>query len=252
MNSIDIIKKGIVFGRREAYLSLCVLAYLLVSFSMLSLKISEGYLLVLQVFFLLLENYVTVAVYYAAKQCVFEGGFSLPGAFAKAGYFFRRVLSYKLLAGFFALLLFVFCLSMIELVKSSSLTAAGFITGFTMLWIAVPVYLLLLTFFAPLIIIADDAALVPSIRKSVVFMRANLAETVKLAVVAAPFWFFALFILKVYNEKGLLLPAAAAFCFVAVLEIVTVKVFLLFYKVRKEKNSNASFCHCEECNDEAI
>jgi len=235
MTTVDIIKKGVIFRQKEFLLSLCVFAYLLVSFSILSLKLSEGYLLLLQVFFLLFENYVTVAVYYGIKEYIFEGKFNIPGMFMKAGYFFFRVLSYKLFAGFFALLLAAFCMSMIELVKSSSLAAAGFVTGFTILWIAFPVYLLLLTFFAPLIIITEDSLVFSSVRASVAFMRGNLAEAVKLVLVTAPFWAFALFLTRVYNGKGLYLLTGTVFYLIAVLEIITIRIFLLFYKARRKE-----------------
>jgi len=148
--------------------------------------------------------------------------------------FFARTLYYKLLAGAAALFIAAFCFSMIEVVKDSSVAAAGFITGFTVIWISFPVYLLLLTFFAPLIIIAEDSLLLPSVRKSMIFIRANLADVVKLCLLAAPLWFFAFFSIKVYNnEDFLLLPVI--FYFIAALEIVTVKLFFLFYKSKREQ-----------------
>ncbi len=234
MTTADIIKKGVIFRQKEFLLSLVVFAYLMFSLSILLLKFSERALLLLQFFFLLFENYITVAVYYGIKEYIFEGKFNLSEIFVKAGHFFFRVLSYKLFAGFFALLLVSFCISMIELVKSSSLAAAGFITGFTILWIAFPVYLLLLTFMAPLIIIAEDALLFVSVKTSLVFIRENLAEIAKLVLFAAPFWAFALFLTKVYNDRGLFLLAGTVFYFIAVLEIVTIKIFLLFYRERKK------------------
>jgi len=197
MTTSDIIKQGVVFRQKEFLLSLCVFAYMLVSFSVLSLTLSDGYMLLLQMFFILIENYITVAVYYGIKQYLFEGEFDIPGMFVKAKHFFSRVLSYKLFAGLVALLLFAFCLSMIDVVKDSSVAAAGFITGFTVLWISFPVYLLMLTLFAPLIIIVEDAFLFPSVRKSVIFIRVNLPEMVKLVLVTAPLWIFALFLMRV-------------------------------------------------------
>ncbi len=184
---------------------------------------------------MLLENYVTIAVYYGIKRYLFEGGFTFKEMFLKAGHFFFRVLAYKLIAGFFALLLFAFCLSMIELVKNSSAFAAGFITVFTILWISFPVYILLLTVLAPLIVIVDDSFLFPSIRTSMVFLRKNLSETVKLFLITAPFWILAIFLMKVYNEKAAFLWTAFIFYFIAVLEIITVKIILLFYKARRNR-----------------
>jgi len=67
-----------------------------------------------------------------------------------------------------------------------------------------------------------------------IFIRANLADVVKLCLLAAPLWFFAFFSIKVYNnEDFLLLPVI--FYFIAALEIVTVKLFFLFYKSKREQ-----------------
>ncbi|MBN1444816.1 MAG: hypothetical protein JW957_01750 [Candidatus Omnitrophica bacterium] len=226
-----IIRQGISFGKKEFLLSIIVFAYLAVSYSVLSAGLSEGMLFLLQVFFILIENYVTVAVYYGIKQYLWEGAFDVKGMFAGAKHFFARTLYYKLLAGAAALFIAAFCLSMIEVVKDSSAAAAGLITGFTVIWISFPVYLVLLTFFAPLIIIAEDNLLLPSVRKSIVFVRTNFADVVKLCLLAAPLWFFAIFLMRVYNKKDLfLLPVI--FYFIAVLEILTVKLFFLFYKAR--------------------
>lgn len=227
----NIIRQGISFGKKEFLLSLIVFAYLAVSYSVLSAGLSAEMVLLLQIVFVLIENYVTVAVYYGIKQYLWEGQFDVKGMFAGAKHFFARTLYYKLLAGAAALFIAAFCLSMIEVVKDSSAAAAGFITGFTILWISFPVYLLLLTFFAPLIIISEESLLLPSVRKSIMFVRANLADVVKLCLLAAPLWFFAIFLMKVYNEKDLLL-LPVIFYFIAVLEIVTVKLFFLFYKAR--------------------
>lgn len=237
MNTLSqIIKQGIVFKQKEFLLSLCVYAYLLVSFSVLSLNLSETYFFLLQVFFLLFENYITIGVYYGIKQDVYKENFNLSEIFVRPVHFFFRVITYKLFAGFFALLMIAFGMSMFELVKGSSPTALKFITGFTILWLAFPVYLLLLTFFAPLIIITEDTSLFPSIRASVVFMRKNLFEIVKIVLLAAPFWAFAFFLIRVYNEKkGLFLLNGLVFYFIAALEVITIKVFMLFYQARERK-----------------
>jgi hypothetical protein len=237
MNSIlDIVKKGVTFKQRDFLVSLIIFTYLLFSLYIFSLKLPEGYMFAVQVFYVLLENYVTIAVYYGIKQYLYEGVFDLPGMFVKARHFFLRVLSYKMLAGFFALLLFAFCLSMVDLVKDSSVFTAGFITSFTILWISVPVYLLLLTFLTPLVIIVEDTFLFASVRKSVSFIRENLSETVKLVLIIAPLWAFAFFLIRVYNDRDLFLLTVFFLYLIAVLEVSTVKVFLLFYTGRGKDN----------------
>jgi fumarate reductase subunit D len=132
--------------------------------------------------------------------------------------------------------LFAFCLSMVDLVKDSSVFTAGFITSFTILWISVPVYLLLLTFLTPLVIIVEDTFLFASVRKSVSFIRENLSETVKLVLIIAPLWAFAFFLIRVYNDRDLFLLTVFFLYLIAVLEVSTVKVFLLFYTGRGKDN----------------
>jgi len=234
-----VIKEGVVFRRREFLLSLFVLVYLAVSYIMLSLQLSQGYMLVLQLFFIILENYITVAVYYGIKQSLFDGKLDMKDMFAKGGYFFGRTLYYKLLVTAAGLFIAAFCLSMIEIVKDSSLAAAGFITGFTVLWISFPIYLIMLTLFTPLVIIVEDSPLLPAVRKSMAFARGNLADIVRLGLLVIPLWFFALFLMKVYNKKDFFV-LSAIFCFFAVLEIVTIRLFMLFYKARRIENLNPS------------
>jgi hypothetical protein len=237
MNRLShIIRQGVYFRQKEFFFSLFVFIYLLFSLYIFSLKLSEGHRFAVQVLFILLENYVTIAVYYGIKQYLFEGIFNLPNMFAKARCFFLRVLAYKMLAGFFALLLFAFCLSMLDLVKDSSIFAAGFITSFTILWISVPVYLLLLTFLTPLIIIVEDTFLFASLRKSITFIRENLSGTVKLVLAVTPLWVFAFFLMRMYNDIDLFLLTVIFSYIIAVLEIITVKIFLLFYKARGKDN----------------
>lgn len=224
-----IIKDGFSLKKGEFILSLIVFSYLVLSFSVLSFYTSSGYLPYIQFFFLLLENYITVSVYYGIKQLLWEGILDIPGIFIKGRALFFRVFGYKILAGIFIILVAAFCLSMVELVKNSSLITTGLITAFTIIWLSFPVYLFFLTVYAPLIIISDDISLLPAIRKSMIFIKSNLKDIVKLVLLFLPLWFFVIFLLKLYNEKDPFLQTGIFYC-VSVLEIITVKVFLLFYR----------------------
>jgi len=86
----NIIRQGISFGKKEFLFSLVVFAYLAVSHSVLSSGLSEEIVFLLQIIFILVENYVTVAVYYGIKQYLWEGKFDLKGMFADAKHFFCK------------------------------------------------------------------------------------------------------------------------------------------------------------------
>ncbi|MCM8760243.1 MAG: hypothetical protein NC832_00765, partial [Candidatus Omnitrophica bacterium] len=120
---------------------------------------------------------------------------------------------------------------MIELVKDSSPVTAGLITGFTILWLSFPVYLFLLTVLTPLVIIADGVPLLKAVRISMRFIRGHLGDTGKLILLLLPLWAFTIYLLKLYNAKSHFLQMVI-FYLVSLLEIVTVKVFLLFYRER--------------------
>ncbi|HOL22322.1 MAG TPA: hypothetical protein PLQ41_05670 [bacterium] len=228
----QIIRDGFLLKKNEFFLSLIVFSYLVISFSVLSLYASSEYLLYIQLFFLLLENYVTVSVYYGIRQSLWEGDVDIPGIFINGRDLFFRVLGYKLLAGFFVVFVAAFCLSMVELVKEAPLITTGFITAFTVLWLAFPVYLFLLTFFTPLIIIVDDAPLLKAVKTSMTFIRRHLADIVKLVLLFLPLWAFVILFLKLYNEKSPFLQLCI-FCLISLLEVITVKMFLLFYRLER-------------------
>jgi len=120
-------------------------------------------------------------------------------------------------------------MSMVELVKDTAPITAWSITAFTILWLLFPVYVFLLTTFTPLVIIADDIPLFPAIRKSVAFVKGNLLDIEKLVLLFLPLWLVVIFSLKLYNEKGFFLQLVILYL-ISVLEVITVKVFLLFYR----------------------
>ncbi|MCX8083205.1 MAG: hypothetical protein N3D17_07465 [bacterium] len=231
----DIIKNGFMLKKKEIYLSFIIFVYLVLSSSIIpqpdSNPVSRKSIFISEVFLLLflLENYLTVSIYYGINQFL-QGCYpTLSEIFRKGWRFFSRVLWYKVLAFFFLLIVSSFCLSMIELVKESSLLTAGLITTFTILWISFPVYLLLLTLYTPFIIVSDDIPLFTAMKTSMVFIRNNLKDIVLLLFIFFLLWGFAIFFLKLYNEKSFVLQGCVLY-FLSLLEIITIKVFLVFYK----------------------
>ena len=224
-----LIKDGFSLTKGEFLLSLIVFAYLITSVSILQYPFASTYLLYIQAFFFLLENYITVCVYYGIKSSIWGEEIDVPVIFIKGMKFFGRVLAYKLLAGLFVIFVAAFCMSMVELVKDTAPITAWSITAFTILWLSFPVYVFLLTTFTPLVIITDDIPLFPAIRKSVAFVKGNLLDIEKLVLLFLPLWLVVIFSLKLYNEKGFFLQFVILYL-ISVLEVITVKVFLLFYR----------------------
>jgi len=227
----EILRDGFTLKKEEFLLSIVVFLYLVFSLSILSYT-PKNYLFPIQSFLLIFENYITVCVYYGIKRSVWEEKLKVTGIFRDGSRFFLRVLWYKILAGIFIIFVVAFCFSMVELVKETSPLTTGIITAFTVLWLSFPVYLFLHTVFTPLIIITDDISLTKALRSSMVFVRRNLLDIMKLTLIFLPFWLFVFFFLRVYNNKGIFWHIVV-FCLVSMLEVITVKTFLIFY--RREK-----------------
>jgi len=230
----ETLKAGFTFRRNEFLLSAAVFVYLVVYYFLLSaIEVKESFILLLQFFFILLENYITIAVYCGLNDSITGGSFNLQGIFKKGASYFGRVLLYKGLAGLAALCMMGFAYGMIDFLKNSSFVKASVVMGITILWLAFPVLILLLTFMAPLIIIVRDISLAGGLRKSFLFAREHLSDILIFVLALVPFWIFAFFLLKVYNESNLLYRFIALY-FIAMLEIITIKVFMLFYRENSE------------------
>jgi len=228
-SAAEALKKGMIFKKNELILSLGVFLYLAVSHVSLSATVLGGNaFLLLYFFFLLAENYVTTAVYCGMKDSIIKGRFSPVGILRKGKYFFARILLYKALAGLAVLLCMGFALGMIEMVNTSSPFKAGTVMAITVVWLAFPAYILALTLFTPVLIIFEDFPVMPAVKESILFTRRTLPQVLLLSLLFLPPWIFAFFLLRVYNDTGFLLLAAILY-FVALLEIITVKAFMVFY-----------------------
>ena len=227
----NVIREGVAFGKHEVILSVVVFAYLVISYSVLSsLKVlNETYLMLLQVFFILVENYITVCVYLGLKKSLWRDTFSPGRLFMEGNHFFGRVLLYKAAVGFLTLLILGFAHGMIEFLQNVSVVKTVFMMGVTIIWLAFPVFILILSLFTPLIIIVEDIPLVSAVRKSVYFFKKFLSQILLLVVVLLPLWIFAFFLLMVYNEITEMLKWGM-FYFLALLEIATIRIFLVFYR----------------------
>ncbi|NLG12247.1 MAG: hypothetical protein GX554_04390 [Elusimicrobia bacterium] len=228
----NIIKNGILLNKREFSLSFIVFFYLIISFAVISRYVGSDLLPLVQLFFLFAENYITVSVYYGVRESLWEDALNIPEMFKKGRTFFFRVLAYKVLAGLFIVIVSAFCLSMLELVKETSLASAYLFIAFTVIWLSVPIYLFFLTAFTPLIIVAEDISFVKALKTSVLFLRERIAGIIQLLLLFLPIWFLVFFLLKGYNESNPILHIIV-FYLVSILEVITVKTFLLFYKTER-------------------
>lgn len=228
--AVEAVRRGFVFGKQEIVLVFVVVLHLIASYFIFSINTANTALLaVLQLAVVLAENYVTVAVYCGVKGLITEGRFTLAGIFLKAGHFFGRVLLYKVLAGLAVLAMLVFAFGIIDVLKSAAIVKTAFVAAATVVWLAFPAYFLALTFLTPLVIVFEGVFLTDALKKSVIFARNELPGILVLLLFLLPAWAFAFFLLKVYNEKALFLQTGIFF-FSAMLEVATIKVFMLFYK----------------------
>ncbi len=149
-SAIQALKKGFIPGKSGAFLCAVVFLHLFITYSIFSAgAVGENVLLFVQAAFVIVENYITVAVYCGIKDSLDGKKFRPGGIFAEARLFFLKVLLYKALAGLFALVMLGFAYGIIELVKTASLFYAGTVIILTLAWLAFPAYLLGLTFLSP-------------------------------------------------------------------------------------------------------
>jgi len=230
------LKSSFHIERKEIYLSLIVFAYVLISDSISKINFSKNYLLIFlfQIVLLLVENYLTICIYSGIKKIIKKEEFKVKNILSDGGYFFGRILLYKIFVALSAGILIGIAFGIIDIVKSTPLFITILIFTLTLLWLSIPFYFIILTFFSPLIIIFKDADIPHSIKMSYNFIRKNLKEALGITLIIGIFWFFCIFFLKLYNKFiGIKI---LFFYLVSLLEILTIKIFMFFYIKREEKN----------------
>lgn len=224
----NLIKEGFMLGKNELILSFFVMIYLVIFRFVLSLPIKEEYIFFLQMVFILAENYVTISVYHNLKDNLLGNTVDLGKSFKRGAHFFGRILFYKALAGIFALLILGFAYSMIGYFKNSTSTLSFVAMLATIIWLLFPVYLLILTLLAPLIIVIEDVPLIESIIKSSRFLKKKFFKAVILFLAVLPLWLVVFFLLKLYNDISFIFQLFLL-SLVSLLEIITIKIWILFY-----------------------
>jgi len=230
------LKNAVYIEKKEIYFSLIVFFYVLISDFLSKINFSKNYTLIslIQIILLLVENYLTICIYSGIKKIIKKEKFKAKDILNDGGYFFGRILFYKIFVAFSAGILIGIAFGIIDILKSTPLFITTSIFTFTLLWLSVPFYFILLTFFSPLIIIYKDANFSHSIKMSYYFIRENLKEIAGITLIIGVFWFFCIFFLKVYNNfVGIRI---LFFYLVSLLEILTIKIFMFFYIKREEKN----------------
>ena len=230
------LKDALHIEKIEIYFSLIVFSYVLISDFISKINFSKNYTLIslIQIILLLVENYLTICIYSGIKKLVKKEEFKVRDILNDGGYFFGRILLYKIFVAFSAGILISIAFGIIDILKSTPLFITTLIFTLTLLWLSVPFYFILLTFFSPLIIICKDANFSNSVKMSYYFIRENLKEIAGITLIIGVFWFFCIFFLKVYNNFiGIKI---LFFYLVSLLEILTIKTFMFFYFEREGKN----------------
>lgn len=230
-NLKKVIREGVSFGWRELILSTAVFAYLAAFGLLKEPGLQEGLLPAgLQFFFILLETYLTTLVYSFLNDSFGREKIPAADSARRGGFFFGRVLLYKALAGFFAVLMLGFAYGMVDLVKAATPVRAGLVMSATILWLVLPAGMLVFTLMTPLVIVVRDLRVAGAMRESFIFTRKHLLPMLLLTLMVLPAWVFAFFLLKVYNETVATLYWVTLY-FISFLEIVTVKLFVFFYRI---------------------
>jgi len=230
------LKNAVYIEKKEIYFSLVVFSYVLISDFISKINFLKNYTLIfsIQIILLLVENYLTICIYSGIKKIIKKEEFKVKDILNDGGYFFGRILFYKIFVAFAAGILIGIAFGIIDILKLTPLFITILIFTLTLLWLSIPFYFILLTFFSPLIIICKDANFSHSVKMSYYFLKENLKEISGITLIIGVFWFFCIFFLKVYNN--LVGIKVLFFYLVSLLEILTIKVFMFFYIKREEKN----------------
>ncbi len=223
-------------GRSEALLWCITAAWLLASpfiydtETLLTADILPKDLALLAGLFLL-DGFITACVYAALKDLVVTGAWRSRDFLLNGAHFFGRLMMYKINAAFLAMLLVSIALGITGAVNSLSLAVTGVVFTAALAWIALPLFFLALTLYAPLIILVDDVFLYPAMRQSYRFVREHLPYLVVLVFVFGLLWAFANFGERLYNmpQRFVLVEKTGKAIALSYLEIVTIKAFLFYY-----------------------
>ena len=102
-NWLRLLKTGFLVRKNELLLALIVLLYLIFFRFILSIPFREEYIFIFQVFFLFMENYITICVYNGLKESLFKGALNIGQLFKDSIFFFGWMLLYKLFVGMVAI-----------------------------------------------------------------------------------------------------------------------------------------------------
>jgi len=224
----SIFKETFNIKTNEIYLSLIVFLYIVISnlLSGINLKVLSIVFLI-QTFLLLLENYITISVYSGIKKIIKNQIIISKDIFIDGLYFFLRVLLYKIFVCISFALLFAIAFGIIEVIKKIPVVNAAILTIITLLWLSIPVYYILLTFFAPFVIILEDRPVLDSMKISFNFVKENLDAFVIITFLFGILWGICILFFKKYNNlKGI---EILFFYIFGLLEILTIKTFMILY-----------------------
>lgn len=187
-----------------------------------------------QTFFLLLvlmliENYLTSAVYGSLNDMVSSVNFEWKKFFHYGSHFFGRFLIVKIFLVLLLILIFLLGSVLVASLKYIPLPFQNILYVIFVLWLAFPLFLFCLLLFAPLIIFLEDCSALNSMKKSFNFLRVHIGPVIIISFLFGLIIFFVNFSFKGYNFNTwwwLFLKAAI----LGFGEIGFIKTYFYFYK----------------------
>lgn len=178
-------------------------------------------------FAFIFEIYLTVSVYTGIKKSVFNELFNFSDIFKDGLKYFFPILLYNLLIGVSGGIVYLIITNLINSIKTFNFYSI-FLFVLIISWASVPFFFLLLTIYAPFIIMIDDVPVFTGINKSVNFLRGNLPNLISLFSPFLIFWFL---FFTFYPKYDKIIPLKIVLLFLSsFLEILTIKLVFLVYK----------------------
>jgi hypothetical protein len=184
----------------------------------------------LLVLLMLIENYLTSAVYGSLKDIISSVNFEWKKFFNYGSHFFGRFLLVKIFL--VLLLIFVFLLGsiLVTSLKYIPLYLQNILYVIFIIWLAFPLFLFCLLLFAPLIIFLEDCSVLVSLKKSFNFLKVHIGNIILISFLFGLIIFFVNFSFKGYNFNSwwwLILKAAI----LSFGEVGFIKTYFYYYKM---------------------
>ncbi len=185
-------------------------------------------------FTFLFEIYLTVCVYSGIKKSVFNEYFNFSEIFKDGFYYLPSILFYYIFIGFSIAIIYLIITLLINSIKTH--TIFSFFLFFLIIsWASFPIFFLILTLYAPFIIIVKNETIFDGMKESLKFVKRNFSDLICLFFPFLILWYIFVVIFQKYDK---IIPLKTfLILLVSLNEILTVKlVFLTIKGVKNERN----------------